>query len=61
MEDGDRLKGEQVKHERRLLGTEQSADPIEKHEQGLGEENAGDGKQLLLVRRDAGSEIIIAV
>ena len=53
MKDGNRLRREQVEHAPRLLGTEQSADPIEKHELGPGEKNAREGEQLLLTRGEA--------
>ena len=61
MEDGNRLRREQVEHAPRLLGTEQSADPIEKHELGPGEKNAREGEQLLLTRGKARAQVLRAV
>ena len=61
MEDGDRLKSEKVEHAPCLLGTEQSADPIEKHELGPGKKNASEGEQLLLTRGEARAQVLRAV
>jgi hypothetical protein len=61
MEDSDRLRREQMQHAPCLLGTEQSADPIEKHELGPGEKSANEGEQLLLTRGEARAQVLRAV
>jgi hypothetical protein len=61
MENSDPSFRQQVEQAPRLLGTEQSADPIEKREARRGEKNAGKGELLLLTRGETRAQVLLAV
>ena len=61
MKDSDPSLRQQIEHAPRLIGPKQGADPIEKHELRRGQQNAGEGEQLLLTRGKARAQVLLAV